>query len=173
EGEADLAQGERRARRRKPGAAHHRPLGIAGELSQHVERADQHPDRKELVGVRRRRQQHVGEDLAQLVFAGAKVPELLDEIEEREESKKAQQHEADGAVDLACEVALYGAQPRGAEAAGPHRPSRRRISCMRRANMKSRSATIPACTSHRPMPKSMRPCATRAWLTRRRVEYTM
>jgi hypothetical protein len=41
---------------------------------------------------------------------------------------------------------------------------------MRRANMNTSSAIIAACTSHSPMPKSMRPCATRAWLTLRRLE---
>jgi hypothetical protein len=55
----------------------------------------------------------------------------------------------------------------------PHLPIRRRMSCMRWAKSTTRSAIIRACTIQTPIAKSSRPCATRAWITDSRFEYTM
>src|SRR5688572_7057614 len=133
-------------------------------MGENVERADQHHDGKELVGVRRRGQQHEGEYLAQVIVDLAQVGELADQVEKGEQAQEAEQHERRRAVDLACQIALQGADL--------HRylPIRRRMSCMRWANMTSSSTTMPACTSHQPTPKSILPCATRAWLTLSRLE---
>ena len=113
------------------------------------------------------RKQHEGEYLAQVVVDLAEVGKLADQIEEGKQAQEPQQHEARGRVDLTREVTLERAH------ASAYFPIRSRISCMRRANMNTSRAIIPACTSHQPTPKSMRPCATRAWLTLRRFEYTM
>jgi hypothetical protein len=75
-------------------------------MRQHIQRADQHHHREQLVGVRRHRQQHKQEHLAQVVLAGAQVAQLLDQVEEREQREERDQDEADRAVDLAREVAL-------------------------------------------------------------------
>src|SRR5258706_1585681 len=164
---ADLEQDQRSARRREPRAAHHRVLGVAGEVRKHVERADQHHDRKELVGMCRRVEQHEREHLAQVVLALAEVAELADQVEEGKQREEAEQHEARRAVDLLGEVALERAR------ADRHLPSPSRISCMRWPNSTTSSSTMPPCTSQTPVEKSRRPCATRAWLTESRLEYTM
>src|SRR5205814_5811570 len=115
--------------------------------------------------VRRDRERDVAEDLAQLVVAVAKIAHLLDEVEEGEKREEADQHEQHRRVDLAGEVALERGKPF-------HRPSLSRMSCMRCANMKISSTAMQACTTHQPTLKSMRPCATRAWMTDKRFEYT-
>jgi hypothetical protein len=80
-----------------------------GEVRHHVERADQHHHREQLVGVRRHRQQDEGEHLAQVVVDLAEVAQLPDQIEEGEQAEEAEQHEAHRGIDLAREVALEGA----------------------------------------------------------------
>ena len=114
--------------------------------------------------MRRRLEQHEGEHLAQVVRALAEVAELADEIEEGKKGEEADEHEPGRAIDLAREIALNGARP------GHYFPSLRRMSCMRCAKSTTSSATMPACTSQTPRPKSRRPCATRAWLTESRFE---
>ena len=109
EDHAHLGQRERGAARRQPRAAHHGELRIARQVRQHVERADQHHHREQLVGVRRHRQQHEDEHLAQVVLAAPEVAQLVDQVEEREQRQEAEQHEPHRAEDLARQVALEGA----------------------------------------------------------------
>src|SRR3954464_9111060 len=164
---ADLEKGRGGARRREPRAAHHGVFGVAREVRQHVERADQHYDREKLVGVRGRIEHHEAEHLPQVVIALAEVAELADQVEESEQREKSEQHEAGGAVDLARQVALERARAR------LHLPILSLMSCIRCANSTTSSNTMPACTSQMPSEKSSRPCATRAWLTESKFEYTM
>ena len=44
---------------------------------------------------------------------------------------------------------------------------------MRCANSTSSTTSMTPCTSHQPVENASLPCATRAWLTESRFEYTM
>jgi hypothetical protein len=58
-GTAELEQREQRLPRVQPGHAEDRVFGLAGQLREHVDRADQHRDRQHLIDARRRLQHHV------------------------------------------------------------------------------------------------------------------
>ena len=73
--------------------------------------------------MRRRVEEHEGEHLAQVVLAAAEIAQLLDQVKEGEQSEKADQHEAHGAVDLAREVALEGAWSHGSALASEPQPN--------------------------------------------------